>query len=376
MHLEDPLDGFVGDAREAVRAEADRGGRRRDFAAMIARAHAIDSQGVSREAVAEAAQFAPVVALPRPRLAPAPAREVVPAATPAVPRRKLGWLMAAAAGLLLAGAFAGAATQARRDDHAGTANAAPLVAPQQDPSSATATPPPGAGAQRHVLKNISLKTGDGESPPEDMFVEAGNGSSAAPAASEPGHVSKDMLGERAGESGHAHKDMSAETGDASTAPNVEHQLAADLAADPPRRRGVGPRRRAEQPPVEAATDEAAWVALDRAAREAWRRGDTEEARALLSALVGTDAAASTVELAYGDLFVLTRKAGDQQALARLWQRYLARFPRGLYAEDARVGLCRRASGAEASACWDLYLGTWPEGAHADEARAARGGDEP
>ncbi|MDC0668521.1 tetratricopeptide repeat protein [Nannocystis radixulma] len=373
MHLEDPLDGFLGDAREAVRAEADRGGRRRDFAAMIARAHAIDSQGVSREAVAEAAQFAPVVALPRPRLAPAPAREEVPAAAPAAtPPRKLGWLMAAAAGLLLAGAFAGAATQARRDDHAATANAAPLVAPQPDPSSATATPPPGAGAQRHVSKNMSLKTAYEESPAEDMFVEAENGSSAVPVASEPGHVFKDMLGEGAGEPGHAHKDMSVATGDAGTAPNVEHQLA----ADPPRRRGVGPRRRAEQPPAEAATDEAAWVALDRAAREAWRRGDTEEARALLSALVRTDAAASTVELAYGDLFVLTRKAGDQQALARLWQRYLARFPRGLYAEDARVGLCRRASGAEASACWDLYLGTWPEGAHADEARAARGGEGP
>lgn len=362
MHLEDPLDGFLGDAREAVRAEADRGGRRRDFAAMIARAHAIDSQGVSREAVAEAAQFAPVVALPRPRIAPAPAREEVPAATPAVPRRKLGWLMAAAAGLLLAGAFAGAATQARRDDHAGTANAAPLVAPQPDPSSATATPPPGAGAQRHVFKSsISpAESADGHDS-EDMFTATGIESSAVPAASEPGHVSKDMLGEGAGETAHAHKDMSVATGDSGTAP---------------RRRGIGPRRRAEQPPAEAATDEAAWVALDRAAREAWRRGDTEEARALLAALVRTDAAASTVELAYGDLFVLTRKAGDQQALARLWQRYLARFPRGLYAEDARVGLCRRASGAEASACWNLYLGTWPEGAHADEARAARGSEEP
>ncbi|MBZ5708522.1 hypothetical protein [Nannocystis pusilla] len=423
MHLEDPLDGFLGDAREAVRAEADRGGRRRDFAAMIARAHAIDSQGVSREAVAEAARFAPVVALPRPRLAPAPAREEDSSPAPTAPRRRLGWLMAAAAGLLLAGAFAGAATQARRDG-AATANAAPLVAPQPDRPSTTATPP-GAGAHRHVSRNVFLKTGDETSPPEyedgdaseDMFLKTEDERTAPPARGERGHASEDMpvrtcdedpaphpAAEHSHDSQnmpvrtcdqrsaplaaddhvHASKGMPSETGHGSASrrdgargeATPERQVAADRADEPPRRRGVSSRRRAEQPPAEAATDEAAWVALDRAAREAWRRGDTEEARALLSALVRTDAAASTVELAYGDLFVLTRKAGDQQALARLWQRYLARFPRGLYAEDARVGLCRRATGVEASACWDLYLGTWPEGAHADEARAARGGEGP
>lgn len=336
MHLEDPLDGLVGDVREAVRAEADRGGRKRDFAAMIARAHTIDPTSLSREAVAEAAQFAPVVALPRPRIAPAATRGEARTEAPAAsPRRGLGWWMAAAAGLLLAGAFAGAATMARRNEGPATANAAPLVAPQPDPGRAAAAAPPADETSRHVLQDMPVKTGDEDAAPgrDEVPVEA-------------------------------------------TLPRVELPVETDTVEEPPRRRGVAPRRRVETRPAEVTTDEAAWVALDRAAREAWRRGDTEEARALLSALVRSDAATSTIELAYGDLFVLARQAGDLQGLARLWQRYLARFPRGLYAEDARVGLCRRATGAEASECWDLYLGTWPEGAHVDEARGARGGEEP
>ncbi|MDC0717506.1 hypothetical protein [Nannocystis bainbridge] len=330
MHLEDPLDELVGDAREAVRAEADRGGRKRDFAAMIARAHAIDPTNLSREAVAEAARFAPVVALPRPRRAPALANDDVRTAAPATtPRRRFGWLMAAAAGLLLVGAFAGAATQARRTEGSATAIAAPLVAPSPTSTSPTAGPAP--GSSRHVSKDMPVKT-DGEV--------------AAP--------------------------VPAEAPAAATLADDERPVEA---GEPTRRREATPRRCVEPRPTETTTDEAAWVALDRAAREAWRRGDTEEARALLSALVRSDATAATIELAYGDLFVLARQADDLRALTRLWQRYLDRFPRGLYAEDARVGLCRRAPKGEASACWDLYLGTWPEGAHAGEARGPRGGEE-
>ena len=353
MLRKDPLDGFVGDAREAVHAEADRGGRKRDFAAMIARAHTLDPANVSRAAVAEAAQFAPVVALPRRRVVPVPASEVMAVEVPpASPRR---WLMAAAAGLLLAGAFAGAATQARRHENAATATAAPLVAPQPAPPSATAPGTPAESSRGHVVMGMSGKTDDSEPAPAGeatpQALDASEASLAPPDTSEAAASAESAHG-------HVEKDMSERTAGAEPA----------LRGEAPRSRP----RRPEARPVEATTEEAAWVALDRAAREAWRRGDTEEARALLSALVRSDAAAATIELAYGDLFVLARQAGDRPALARLWQRYLARFPRGLYAEDARVGLCRRASGAEAGDCWDMYLQTWPEGAYAGEARGARG----
>jgi hypothetical protein len=79
-----------------------------------------------------------------------------------------------------------------------------------------------------------------------------------------------------------------------------------------------------------------------------------------------------VELAFADRFHLARQRRDDDALRKLWTAYLARFPRGQFADDARGGLCRHA--ARQSACWRSYLEDFPTGSFAAEAAQA-GGDE-
>ena len=115
--------------------------------------------------------------------------------------------------------------------------------------------------------------------------------------------------------------------------------------------------------------EAPWEALDRAARAAWQRGDLDAARALFAALVASEAERGRIELAFGDLMVLARQAGDAAELRATRRAYLRRFPRGIYADDAEAGLCRAEATTE---CWQGYLERWPGGAHADEARRALG----
>lgn len=353
MSAEEPLDALLAGVREEVRARADAGGRVRDFAAMIGRAHALDPAAVSDDAVAEAARFARVVAL---RAAPSVREDREPAA----PRRRGGgWLAVAAALLLVAAGLAGAVRSALPEAEPREAHAAPLVGPAQ----ATREAPPGAGrgAPAGGGERAAAEAAGGldRDDTRDMCEESVDESGATEVArGSHGEVPGGSSGDEGGRRRDGDKDMSEETLVGSTGtgggsrPRVTAPAMGRLA-----RRGAAP-------------GGAEWEALDRAAREAWRRGDTGEARALLTALVRADAEASRVELAYGDLFVLARQADDAGELARLWRAYLVRFPRGLYAEDARAGLCRRARGAERRACWELYLETWPEGAHAGEAREA------
>lgn len=131
---------------------------------------------------------------------------------------------------------------------------------------------------------------------------------------------------------------------------------------------VAPIERARHSPRAAPTESAA--ELDRRAREAWRTNDLAEARRLFTRLVDTASDPRLVELAYGDIFVLARQLGDHRGLERARRAYLDRFgaTTGVYADDARAGLCRGASdGAE---CWRRYLAAHPTGAHVDEARRA------
>ncbi|MBX7081212.1 MAG: hypothetical protein K1X88_18575 [Nannocystaceae bacterium] len=128
-------------------------------------------------------------------------------------------------------------------------------------------------------------------------------------------------------------------------------------------------------PVEPARPEAIDVEaklerLDAAAREAWKRGDLVGAEASFEALIRAGGRRAIVELAFGDRFELARQRGDATAEAALWQRYVRRFPRGRYVDEARAGLCRRASGDAALQCWQRYLDDRPEGAYRDQAVAA------
>ena len=76
------------------------------------------------------------------------------------------------------------------------------------------------------------------------------------------------------------------------------------------------------------------------------------------------------DLAYGDLFTLARQRDERGKEAELWREYLRRFPDGRFADDARAGLCRRASGSAQLQCWERYLEDEPDGAHRAQARRA------
>jgi hypothetical protein len=114
------------------------------------------------------------------------------------------------------------------------------------------------------------------------------------------------------------------------------------------------------------------AAIDREARAAWKRGDLAAAEAGFEALVRRGGRRSLVDLAFGDLFELARQRGDAAKDARLWRRYVERFPTGRYADEARAGLCRRPSGGAATACWQRYIDERPNGTYREQARAALG----
>lgn len=114
------------------------------------------------------------------------------------------------------------------------------------------------------------------------------------------------------------------------------------------------------------------VVLDGLARDAealWRAGDLAGAEKALRKIVAQGGTSSRAELAYGDLFALSRQLRGKDGPVAEWRGYLRRFPRGRFAEDARAGLCGHAEAADdARACWADYLRRHPSGSHAAEAR--------
>lgn len=110
--------------------------------------------------------------------------------------------------------------------------------------------------------------------------------------------------------------------------------------------------------------------LDAAAHAAWRSGDLPQAERLFRQLAKRAGTDRLGDLAYGDLFTLARQANAPAREAALWREYLARFPRGRFADDARAGLCRRASEQTQAQCWQRYLDDMPKGAHRAAAERA------
>lgn len=111
-------------------------------------------------------------------------------------------------------------------------------------------------------------------------------------------------------------------------------------------------------------------ALDAQARAAWRAGELNRARRLFERVVSRGRAGERADVAYGDLFTLARRQGDDGALRRYWKRYVKRFPKGRYIDDARAGLCRAASGDARTRCWERYLEARPRGTYREDAEAA------
>ena len=85
---------------------------------------------------------------------------------------------------------------------------------------------------------------------------------------------------------------------------------------------------------------------------------------------GTPPSSRAADLSYGDLFTLARQRSGPAQEQALWREYLAAFPRGRYADDARAGLCRRAEPDERAACWQQYLTDFPAGVHRPQAERA------
>lgn len=103
--------------------------------------------------------------------------------------------------------------------------------------------------------------------------------------------------------------------------------------------------------------------LDERAQAAWRGGDTAAAERGYEEIIRLAGRRREAERAYAELFALARARDDVGTSVALWRAYVRRFPRGLYADDARASLCRQATSADAQACWRAYLQDFPNGAH-------------
>ncbi len=120
--------------------------------------------------------------------------------------------------------------------------------------------------------------------------------------------------------------------------------------------------------------------LDSEAESAWHSGDYAGAERRFRQIVALAPGSRAADLSYGDLFTLARQRSGPEQEKALWREYLAAFPRGRYADDARAGLCRRADPDDADArhaCWQQYLGDFPSGVHRKQAtRALEQRDDP
>lgn len=108
--------------------------------------------------------------------------------------------------------------------------------------------------------------------------------------------------------------------------------------------------------------------LELEAAQAWKAGKLGVAESKLRRIIARAGRGPKAELAYGDLFAITKQRGGSSRQSRTWRRYLQRFPQGRFSDDARAGLCMRASAGRADACWSNYLDEHPRGTHAARAR--------
>lgn len=196
-------------------------------------------------------------------------------------------------------------------------------------------------------------------PGEGSVRAAEPASPPAPAPAPARHVPSDMSEGDAASTTAAPADAPAEAHDAFDAkpPPADTPAAAPASEAAPAAPASRPR---------PAVDPIAALEADAEAR--WREGDLAGASERLREVIRRAKSPRRIDLAYGDLFTITRQLEGRDAEAALWVEYLARLPRGRYADDARAGLCRRAD--DPAACWRRYLDEFPRGAHRDEAERA------
>jgi len=148
------------------------------------------------------------------------------------------------------------------------------------------------------------------------------------------------------------------------APVVAPSVATGPVVPPGRVAGTMPGTAPHRSPRPAKT---ALARIEARAHAAVASGDLGEADRLYGQVIERGGRSALVELAYADRFTIARRHGDVDARRGLWREYLAKFPRGRFADDARAGLCRVASASEKSACWAAYVADFPAGAYRSHA---------
>lgn len=352
--IRDTFEDLLHEAEDEIEADVRREGRLvPDFAAVVEAARARDPERIPAEALAEALalapgeprepsvrlvvrsdeEFAALLAEARAEIDAdvARVREVGPPplrTAPAGWRRRWPWLAAAAAAAVLL-AFGAGPLLSRGEAEAVTGSQAAWQELQPEPREVEP-----AGPSRGVRERGAPEEARPEEAPElPVEVEAPVQAPVAPPVEAP---------------------RSAEAADKKRAPGSSGSKRSD------KRGGAQERLRL----------------LGEEAEALWQGGDLAGAEARYREIVALAPGARAADLAYGDLFSLARLRHGGEQEAALWREYLAVFPRGRYADDARAGLCRRAEGEAQRECWTAYLKDFPAGVHrrqADRALAGSGG---
>jgi hypothetical protein len=148
------------------------------------------------------------------------------------------------------------------------------------------------------------------------------------------------------------------------APVVAPAVEPGVASVPGRVAGTVP---ATAPRRSSRPAKSALARIEARAHAAVAKGDLREADRLYEEVIDRGGRSAVVELAYADRFTIARGGGDVKKRRALWREYLAKFPRGRFADDARAGLCRVESAAKKSACWAGYVADFPAGAYRSHA---------
>jgi hypothetical protein len=142
----------------------------------------------------------------------------------------------------------------------------------------------------------------------------------------------------------------------------------------PRRATKAKKPRETAAPVPSLSERLA--ALDAAANAALDERRLDEAAEKFEQVTQLGGTSRLADLAFGELFHIAHRRGDTNGQLALWNRYLARFPEGRFADDARAGLCRRASAATKDECWREYLDDFPKGSYVRQAEQHLAGQVP
>lgn len=357
MNGPDPeLAAFLADVGGAVEADIHEDPGFPDFAAVVARAHELDPSRVPEQAVAEVADYAPVVPLAAQRRRRSTRDDVALAAFVAEVR--------AAVDVEVAESFRVAGLASHANPRPASASSPASQASRATPAAAH----DGASSRRMwatvlalaaavvlvaggVLSAVQLSEGDaGVDRPEAALhgEQASAGEQEAVIVDDQPEPTRRVVEDEAPE----HEVDEVE--DVEIEDEQEAVIPADTQRKNPRRPKADPKPSLEE--------------VDAAARAAWRAGDRAEAKRLYGEVVRRGGKRRLAEMAYGDLMAIARQTGARDEEAKLWRAYLAKFPKGAFADDARAGLCRRTSDGGADKCWTRYLADFPNGSHTKAAR--------